>query len=370
LAKINKNEQMKKIVFAAMVLGLSSMALTTKAQDDDDSNGKSKNKSKKESQEIIIRQNGDKKSKIVVEINGDNVIINGKPLADFKDDNVTINRRNITVWDGKGNKSFEFSPDEFLKGMTWSSDDNSTPHAFLGVTTDETDNDGGAKIVDVTKESAAEKAGLKKGDIITKVDDKKVGSPDELTDVIGAMKPKAEVKVYYKRDGKESSTTATLGEHKSMSMSYSFSGPGSAKAFSIPRTPGAASGGNFNWDGMDNMNNLKNMPKVYGMDGADVNGYFSFPRRQKLGLKIQDTEDGTGVKVLDVDKDSPAEKAGLKKDDIVTSIGGEKITNTDEAREQLQENAEKSTYTIKAKRNGSEMSFDIKIPKKLNTTNL
>jgi serine protease Do len=99
-------------------------------------------------------------------------------------------------------------------------------------------------------------------------------------------------------------------------------------------------------------------------------GFNMFPRQQKLGLKIQDTEEGNGVKVLDTDKDSPAEKAGLKKDDIVTEIGGKKIANTDDAREQLMENAEKSTYTIKAKRNGSEMSFDIKIPKKLKTANL
>ena len=55
---------------------------------------------------------------------------------------------------------------------------------------------------------------------------------------------------------------------------------------------------------------------------------------------------------------------------MVTEIGGKKVTNTDEAREQLMENAEKSLYNIKAKRNGSEMSFDIKIPKKLKTANL
>ena len=95
-----------------------------------------------------------------------------------------------------------------------------------------------------------------------------------------------------------------------------------------------------------------------------------FARQQKLGLKIQDTEDSKGVKVLEVDKDSPAEKAGLKKDDIVTEIGGKKVSNTDEVREQLHENHDKSAYTIKVKRNGSEMSFDIKIPKKLKTANL
>ena len=137
-------------------------------------------------------------------------------------------------------------------------------------------------------------------------------------------------------------------------MSYAFSGPDIApRAFTMPK--------------------INVMPKMeWNGDGGynfNYNGDM-LPRHQKLGLKIQDTEDGTGIKVLDVDKDSPAEKAGLKKDDVVTEVGGKKVNNTDEAREQLQENQEKSAYTIKAKRNGSEMNFDIKIPKKLKTANL
>jgi serine protease Do len=49
-------------------------------------------------------------------------------------------------------------------------------------------------------------------------------------------------------------------------------------------------------------------------------------------LKIQDTEEGTGVKVLDVEAASAAATAGLMKDDVITEIGGVKVTNTDEAR--------------------------------------
>ena len=115
------------------------------------------------------------------------------------------------------------------------------------------------------------------------------------------------------------------------------------------------------------MENLKQLQELQGQLG-DIN--INFPRRQKLGLKIQDTEEGNGVKILEVQDSSAAATAGLKKDDIITEIGGEKVTNTDEAREQLQENNEKGTYPIKAKRNGSEMTFTIKIPKKLKTTNL
>ena len=95
-----------------------------------------------------------------------------------------------------------------------------------------------------------------------------------------------------------------------------------------------------------------------------------FTRQKRLGLKIQDTEDGGNVKIIEVEDASLAEKAGLKKNDLVTEINGQKINNTDEAREQLQEVADKPAYTIKAKRNGTEMSFDVKVPKKLKTVNL
>jgi len=373
---------MKKLLLLAAVVGFSTLSYTASAQDEKpeqkeqaekkELKEKKEKKEKKETQEIIIRKKGDKDTKITVEIKGDLVTINGKPISEFKDGDITINKRDIKIWDGHNN--FSFSPDDmdiaFNGPLTGSLAGGSS--AFLGVTTNDADEDNndkktdGAVITKVSKESAAEKAGLKEGDIITKINDKKVDDPESLSEVVRSFKPKDEVTVYYKRDGKEKSSKAVLGETKS-SMAYSFAGPnGNVRSFSLPRTPRAQGG------------DLRSMPNVQlwnddafkGFDNlGSVNGFNIFPR-QKLGLKIQDTEEGNGVKVLDTDKDSPAEKAGLKKDDVVTEIGGKKVTNTDEAREQLQENAEKSAYTIKAKRNGTEMSFDIKIPKKLKTANL
>ena len=97
---------------------------------------------------------------------------------------------------------------------------------------------------------------------------------------------------------------------------------------------------------------------------------YNFNRRPKLGLKIQDVEEASGVKVLEVEEGSAAAIAGLKKDDIITEIGGVKVKNTDEAREQLMENSSKNAYPITVKRNNAEMKFEVKIPKKLKTANL
>lgn len=358
-----KQFSMKKVLLFAAIAGLTCLSLAVTAQDDKGEKGDKGDKGSKESQEIIIRKKGDKDSKIVIETKGDKVTINGKPLSEFKDDEITINRRNIIVRDGKGNMRYKITPDTFDGFSGFWSDNNAEPRAFLGVTTERAD-DGGARITQVTKESAAEKAGLKAGDVITKVGDTKIDDSGTLYDAISGKKPKDEVKVYYKRDGKENSVKAVLGETKnSGAMSYSFTGPdGMARAYTIPRMPKTGV-----WD---DKAFGETFPKAYGL--GDGFNYFGdmYPRQQKLGLKIQDTEDGKGVKVLDVDKDSPADKAGLQKDDVLTEIGGEKVTNTDEAREQLHDNADKAAYNIKATRNGNAMSFDIKIPKKLKTANL
>lgn len=358
---------MKKALLIAAIFGFSTFSYRALAQDEKGNKGDKGDKGNKESQEIIIRKKGEKDSKITVEIKGDNVTINGKPLSEFKDDEITINRRNIIVRDGKGNMRYKMEPGDFedLSNYYWS-DANVKPRAFLGVSTEDVED--GAKITEVTKESAAAKAGLKPGDVITRIADKKVDGPESLYDAVTSMKPKDEVTVYYKREGKENSTKAVLGETRGLgAMSYSFSGPdGLARSYTIPRVAPK----------------MRSMPKVEMWNDGDfsskafgsADGYdafnYSFPRQKKLGLRIQDTEEGNGVKVLGTDTDSPAEKAGLKKDDIVTEIDGKKVNNTDEAREQLSDVMEKSSYSIKAKRNGSEMSFDIRIPKKLKTANL
>ena len=354
---------MKKIIFTAALMCFAAFTNTSIAQDGKVEKG---DKDKKETQEIIIRKKGDKDAKVTVEIKGDKVTINGKPLSDYKDDEITINKRNIIIRDGRGNTRFQMAPGDF-DGMNFWNDSNGESRAFLGVTTEEVD--GGAKITDINKESAAEKAGLKVGDVITKLGDKKIENPASLYDAVSASKPKDDVKVYYKRDGKESSVSATLGERKeSDTMAYSFSGPnGPTRSFTMPRVQGVPKIEMWNDKELGDMS-----PRIWSPGSGNNYQFFgdALPRHQKLGLKVQDTEDGKGVTVLDVDKDSPAEKAGLKKDDIVTEIGGKKVSNTDEVREQLSENTEKSAYNIKATRNGNSMSFDIKIPKKLKTVNL
>jgi len=70
----------------------------------------------------------------------------------------------------------------------------------------------GALISQVVSGSAADKAGLKAGDIITQVNDQHVKSAMDLRNAIGLMRIGDEVDIDYVRDGKKMSTTANLGE--------------------------------------------------------------------------------------------------------------------------------------------------------------
>lgn len=323
----------------------------------------------KKTEEIIIKKKGDKDANITIQINGDQVLVNGKPMMEFNEDGITVNKRKIIVRDGDKLIFGDDADDRLIMNMprnfSWNSNEKRT---FLGVVT-AADKDG-ALIEEITEGSPAEKAGLAKGDIITKVGDDKIATPDDLSKSIRARKANEEVKISYLHNGKKKSTRATLTEKEGTANVYGFSGPkGRYRELVIP--PGGQNQFRFNQDWMDD---LQRGEGFFNEDEhGDMRGNFNFDfanPRKKLGLKIQDTEDESGVKVLEVEDSSAAQVAGLQKNDVITEIAGTKVANTDDARELLSANRERSLYNIKAKRDGKEMSFDIKIPKKLKTANL
>ncbi|WP_308117538.1 S1C family serine protease [Streptomyces anatolicus] len=71
---------------------------------------------------------------------------------------------------------------------------------------------GGAK--PVTPNGPADKAGLKPGDVITKLDDMVIDSGPTLIGQIWTHKPGDTVKITYERDGKERTVDVTLGQRK------------------------------------------------------------------------------------------------------------------------------------------------------------
>ena len=49
----------------------------------------------KKSEEIIIRRNGDKDNKMTIQVDGDSITVNGKPLSEFHDGDVTVMKRDL-----------------------------------------------------------------------------------------------------------------------------------------------------------------------------------------------------------------------------------------------------------------------------------
>jgi serine protease Do len=312
--------------------------------------------------EITIRKKGDKNTTISIEFKDDNVLINGKALVEFKDSAISINNRSIII-NGKGNMAVLALEKQFKELDLQMPDVERidvesmfSSKSFLGVTTQK--DEKGAIIVEVSKESAAEKAGLKKGDIITEINNISIDGPEKLAETIGKLAPNTEVKVGYKRDGKNKTLKASLQERKENSLrGITFAMPGgNVRSLMVPGKPmePPMPGTSFNWDDGEKRIFIQR----------------SFEDGPKLGLKIQDLEEGSGVRVLEVEAETTAAKAGLQKDDIITAIAGVKVDNTDDAREQLMINGQKNTYSISAKRNNADITFDIKIPKKLKTINL
>jgi serine protease Do len=298
---------------------------------------KEKSQRKNQSITIVRTGDGDSSEKMTIVVDGDKVTINGKPAEDYKGGDIRV----IT-----SDQRFKYA----TPGKVWSAPKGprapmairgvqgadfvgwNTNGAVLGVNTE--DGDGGAKITDVTKDGAAEKAGLKEGDIITKVNDFNVADADDLPMAIKKFKADDKVTITYKRDGKQQTAIATLQKNKGFATSY------------------AMADRDFNFD-FDN--------------GTQAFAVFGKPR---LGLQIEDLEEGNGVKVLDVNEETPAEKAGLKKDDVITSFNGKEVKGVDDVRNAMKEVKQGETVKVTFKRGGNAQSTEIKFPKAVKKASL
>jgi|SRR5579875_949018 len=332
---------MKRLVIAAIAL----LAVPTSLLAQKEKEKEKTKDDKKEVQRINIVRTGDLNVKTVIEIDGDKIKINGKDAKDEKDIHVNVNTSK-----GANVYSFNYTPRNydmnFNNGMTFFSEDNNRP--MLGITTE--GNDNGAEVESVTKESAAEKAGLKKGDIITKIGDKKIESTDDVTEAVRSYKPGDKATITYLRDGKTQTTTAELGKWKGINMN----------AVTVPRLRDLQ----LQMHGLDGQQwNMTPVPPMTFNGDVFVSG------RPRLGLSIQDIDDGVGVKVLDVDNESIASKAGIKKDDIILGINDTDIKSTDDVIRATRAR-ENSTYRFKIKRGGNVQTIEVKIPRKLKTADL
>ncbi len=302
------------------------------------------------SQEIIIQRDGDRENRISIEVIGDSVWVNGKPMDKDSMDGLFFRKRSMPF--GKDDDLFSFDMDGWMNGSPFNGNgrfrSNKTDSlAFLGVQTER--DESGAKITSIEAGSAAEKAGLKTGDVITQLQELPVTDPASLSKIVQAQKPGSVVQINYIRKRKNKKTEATLG----------------ARVGSVSRS------GSFDLNN-ENVFSFR-MPDLFNNPNDELPDGFRFRNRSgqpKLGLKIQDTENESGVIVLDVTDGSLAAESGLQKGDRITSIADQPVKNTDDARLALRTGEGQSNYIIRYQRNGENREATIRIPKKLKTTEL
>jgi serine protease Do len=88
----------------------------------------------------------------------------------------------------------------------------SGPRPYLGASIEQID--GKTKVENTTKDSPADKAGLKSGDIILTCEGKKVANATALADHVKSHKPGDKLGLKVLRDEKEVEIEITLGEKK------------------------------------------------------------------------------------------------------------------------------------------------------------
>jgi len=153
----------------------------------------------------------------------------------------------------------------------------------------------GVLVVKVLKDTSAEKAGLKKYDVIRFFNSVKIHRPEDLTEEVRKSKPGSRVKLLIVRDGKEKGIKVTLGKLDKMGYGFKDFGENIIRSFGRGAFLGV---------------------RLQSLDN-DLASYF--------GIK----KDG-GALVIKSDKGSPAEKAGIKSGDVIIMVDKEKIRNGDD----------------------------------------
>jgi serine protease Do len=150
----------------------------------------------------------------------------------------------------------------------------------------------GALLADVVKDSPADKAGLKPGDVVVAISGKPIADNNQLTRDVGVVPPGKSVKLDVIRDGKERSIEVTLA----------------------PRP--------------DETEPVSKGPKDSGgKEGGDLLGLSVEDLTPQLAKRAQ-VEPGTkGAVVVDVAPDSPGSTAGLEPGDVIVEINRQPVAS-------------------------------------------
>lgn len=220
--------------------------------------------------------------------------------------------------------------------------------SFLGVYAEDIDKEKagryglrearGVGITNIVAGSPAEKAGLRKDDVILRFDGENVTSVRKLDRLVSEVAPDQTVRLGISRGGSEQEVSVTIAERKN---NYSNTVRGLLKGehgdvWNLPRGSGQDSFvfafGNVRRIGVSTMQLTKQLAEYFG---------------------VQD-----GVLVTAVTADSPAAKAGIRAGDVITSVDGEKVQGSGDLSRAINKKKE-GDVTLTVIRNKSQLSITV-----------
>jgi len=182
----------------------------------------------------------------------------------------------------------------------------------------------GVKVIRVTKDSAAEKAGIKKDDVILSFNDEKMYRPSHLVEAVRDCKADEKAKISLLRNGKTKNLTVTLGKLTRKFFSYTMGDDDHDTV--IYKTDKHGKHGLKKFFVESGKHGKHGKREFIVKSGGAFLGVHLMPLNKELGDYFG-AKEGQGVLITKVSKKSPAEKAGLKAGDVIVRIKDKKIAD-------------------------------------------
>lgn len=200
--------------------------------------------------------------------------------------------------------------------------------AYLGVQTSDNESKG-VLVRSVMPESPAEKAGILEGDLVISIDDEEVRSSRHLQQIIRGKNVDDVVKIILIRNQYELTLFADLTAN---APSFDI------QQFDFPFPP----------------LNMETPPQ-------EESGQWPFKKKKGVfGVTVVEMDNYDGLKVSEIEKDSPAEKAGLQIDDVIYKFDGKKIQSANHFKSLVKDKSGE-TVKVRIKRDGKSMNLKVEI---------
>jgi len=244
--------------------------------------------------------------------------------------------------------------------------DESSKRGFLGVNIermnaeekDEFNVKFGILVSNVIKGEAAEKAGIKKYDVIQYINGERMRRPDDLTEAVGNQKPGSKIDIKLVREGSEKAISAVLGEAKHEEHQFSWSG----KDFPKHIMPGLSD---------------KYHKKI--IISGDKDGTIFMCGGGFLGVNLQSLKNkdfaeyfgvtnGAGALITSIQDETPAQKAGLKAGDVIVKIDDKDMDGPADVSKYLskKEKGDKVAVTVMRHKNKKTVNAELAGQKTMN----